>query len=102
MTKCDGAGDRTGRPHGAGDRTDHRAYAVPEGFASFDRLIHQRALPKDYTVAHLISVEWTPEPFDFLVWPTETDTCSTMQYSTEECLLAVSDDAKQCVDIADR
>jgi beta-lactamase regulating signal transducer with metallopeptidase domain/predicted esterase len=64
-------------------------------FHPFIKRILKCALSDDYLLAEPLAVEWRPGQFDRIVWPTKTNRCAGMKFSTEEYVEAVVQDVKK-------
>lgn len=58
-------------------------------FLPFAKRIAQNALPEGYLVAELVAVEWAPNQFEDVVWPTATHKLPGVRFRTEEFVDAV-------------
>ncbi len=47
-------------------------------FLPFAKRIAKYALPKGYLIAQLLAIEWTPDQFESVVWPTAADDCQAL------------------------
>jgi RNA polymerase sigma factor (sigma-70 family) len=54
------------------------------GFQTFARRIAKNALPPGYLLAELVSVSWTPEQAEQIVWPTAADKLPDAGFTTEQ------------------
>ncbi len=53
-------------------------------FHPFVKRIYKHALPGEYLVAQLVSVEWSEGQFEQVVWPTRNLSVSDMKFTTEQ------------------
>jgi RNA polymerase sigma-70 factor (ECF subfamily) len=64
-------------------------------FLPFAKRIAKNGLPPGYLVAQLVSISWTPEQFERVVWPTATDELPGAGFVTEDFVSAVIADVRQ-------